>query len=88
MAGTGQFRDAAALLDAGPLSKRVHKPPLELLKLRFGLSSAQRDADGEIATAKRILKARPKAPDGTDLLSPGLLRSGRSEEHTSELQSQ
>jgi len=77
LAAVGRYRDAAAILDRGPLAAERNRPPMEMLKLRFGLASAARDADGELAVARRVMTAWPDSPVGADLLSSGMLRAGR-----------
>ncbi|MSP92075.1 MAG: hypothetical protein EXR79_09795 [Myxococcales bacterium] len=76
LAATHQFQAAARVLDAGPLRPGV-VPPGDLLKLRFGLASALRDADAELALGRRWVTAWPDDPRGPDLVAAGLGRAGR-----------
>lgn len=76
LAAVRAFSEAANLLDRTLLAQG--KPgSQDLLKLRFGLASALGDAQGEIATAKRIASERPDAVEAADLLAAGLSRAGR-----------
>ncbi len=77
LAALGRYRDAAAVLDKGLLAPERPRPPMELLKLRFGLASAAKDADAELAVARRVMEVWPDSPVGPDLLSSGMLRAGR-----------
>lgn len=77
LAAAGRYRDAAAVLDKGLLDPGAARPAMELLKLRFGLASAAKDANGELAVARRVMTAWPTSPVGQDLLSSALLRSGK-----------
>jgi tetratricopeptide (TPR) repeat protein len=74
LAAKGRFADAATLLDR---AIDAGKPPMGWLKLRFGLASAQNDAEGEMNAARKMTEVWPELPDGTDLLSSGLARAGR-----------
>ncbi len=76
LAAVRAFAQAAQALDRGPLAT-PETTTRDLLKLRFGMASALGDAEGEIATAKKILTAQPDAPEGVDLLAAGYARAGQ-----------
>lgn len=76
LAAVRAFALAAQVLDRGPLAK-PETASHDLLKLRFGMASALGDAEGEIATAKKIQAAKPDAPEAVDLLAAGYARAGQ-----------
>jgi tetratricopeptide (TPR) repeat protein len=79
LAATHHYEEAARVLDLGPLTA-PGTPPRELLKLRFGLASALRNADAELALGLRWQQAFPDDPRGPDLVATGLARMGRHRE--------
>jgi tetratricopeptide (TPR) repeat protein len=76
LAAMEQFHLAGKLLDAGPLAAGK-SPPRELLKLRFGLASADNDAEAVLTVAKRMAELWPDDPEAVDVLSTGLARADR-----------
>lgn len=75
LAAARAFAQAARVLDDGPLKAKT--PRQDLLKLRFGLASAQNDAQGEQDAARRMIELHPDSPEGYDVLAAGLARAGQ-----------